>query len=282
MDAGVPSDVTAKSVRFRFNDVDDTRALFDTHGDDLACVVLEAATASTEPAPGYLEAVRELCDRHGVVLVFDEMITGFRWSEHGAQSVYGVTPDLSTWGKAMGNGFPIAALAGRRELMELGGLNTDADRCSCCRRRMARIRVAGCVPRVVAAYADGDPVGAMTDYGTALAAGVNALAADAGVAPHVRAFGRPAALLFGAADGDGAPSQAFRTLFMQELIDRGVLASRSCRRRHTPPRICVSPSTPSRVRSRSTAWPSSAALSTACCAADPSPRLSAAPRRPAP
>ena len=57
------------------------------------------------------------------MLVFDEMITGFRWSVHGAQTLYGVTPDLSSWGKAIGNGFPISALAGRRELMELGGLN---------------------------------------------------------------------------------------------------------------------------------------------------------------
>ena len=224
MDAGIPADVTAKSVRFRYNDLDDTRALFATHGEDLACVVLEAATASTEPQPGYLEAVRDLCDRHGVVLVFDEMITGFRWSEHGAQSVYGVTPDLSTWGKAMGNGFPIAALAGKRDLMELGGLNTDADRVFILSTTHGPESASLAAFRaVVAAYADGDPIGAMTDYGTALAAGVNALATDAGVAPHVRAFGRPAALLFGTADADGNPSQAFRTLFLQELIDRGVL-----------------------------------------------------------
>ena len=62
------------------------------------------------------------------MLIFDEMITGMRWSAGGAQSVYGVTPDLSTWGKALGNGFPISALAGRRDILEYGGLNTDASR----------------------------------------------------------------------------------------------------------------------------------------------------------
>ncbi|GAA2062448.1 glutamate-1-semialdehyde 2,1-aminomutase [Williamsia deligens] len=224
MAAGIPDDVVDKSIRFRFNDIESVRALFTDHGDDLACVVLEAATASTEPAPGFLEAVRDLCDRHGVVLVFDEMITGFRWSEHGAQSVYGVTPDLSTWGKAMGNGFPIAALAGRRELMELGGLNTDADRVFLLSTTHGPETASLAAFRaVVAAYRSEDPVGAMTRFGTALADGVNALAADAGVAPHLRAFGRPAALLFGTADAEGTPSQAFRTLFLQEIIDRGVL-----------------------------------------------------------
>ena len=69
-------------------------------------VILEAATALAEPAPGFLEGLRELADRDGFVLVFDEMITGMRWASGGAQTVYGVTPDLSTWGKALGNGFP--------------------------------------------------------------------------------------------------------------------------------------------------------------------------------
>ena len=79
-----------------------------------------------------------LCDKHRSVLIFDEIITGFRWSEHGAKAVYGVTPDLSAWGKGMGNGFPISALAGRRELMELGGLNTDRERSSCYPPRTGR------------------------------------------------------------------------------------------------------------------------------------------------
>ena len=68
---------------------------------------MEPASSTAEPAPGYLEGVRALCDEFGTVLVFDETITGFRWSEHGAAHLYGVTPDLSSWGKAMGNGFPV-------------------------------------------------------------------------------------------------------------------------------------------------------------------------------
>ena len=91
-------------------------------------MILEAATATAEPAPGFLEGLRTATQQHGTVLIFDEMITGMRWSRHGAQGVYRVTPDLSTWGKAIGNGFAVSALAGKRELMEAGGLNTDASR----------------------------------------------------------------------------------------------------------------------------------------------------------
>jgi glutamate-1-semialdehyde 2,1-aminomutase len=84
MDAGIPS--TARStVQFRYNDLGSLRTLFTEHSGQIAAVVLEAATALAEPAPGFLEGVRKLCDDHGAVLIFDEMITGFRWSAGGAQ-----------------------------------------------------------------------------------------------------------------------------------------------------------------------------------------------------
>ena len=94
---------------------------------DIACVILEAATSTAKPEPGYLQGVRRLCDRHGTLFILDEMITGFRWSSHGAQAVYDVRPDLSCWGKRWADGFPVSALAGKREYMELGGLRTDAN-----------------------------------------------------------------------------------------------------------------------------------------------------------
>ncbi|RIK12008.1 MAG: glutamate-1-semialdehyde 2,1-aminomutase, partial [Acidobacteria bacterium] len=112
MKAGIPEEVTEHTHRFRYNDLDSLEHALSAR--PTACVILEAATALAEPDPGFLPGVRRLCDRHGALLIFDEMITGFRWSEHGAQGVYGVRPDLSCWGKAMGNGFPVAALAGRR------------------------------------------------------------------------------------------------------------------------------------------------------------------------
>lgn len=224
MAAGIPSAITDLTVRFAYNDADSLRARFAEHPGRIAAVFLEAATALAEPEPGFLEAVRALCDEHGAVLVFDEMITGFRWSPHGAQSVYGVTPDLSCWGKAMGNGFPIAALAGKRELMELGGLNTDAERVFLLSTTHGPESVSLTAFRAVArAYREGDPVGAMERAGRRLADGVNAAADAAGVGDAVRAIGRPSCLVFTTRDADGAPSQAYRTLFLQELMRRGVL-----------------------------------------------------------
>lgn len=91
---------------------------------DVAAVIMEPAmcnTSAAPPAPGYLEGVREACTRTGTVLVFDEVITGFRLAPGGAQQLFGVTPDLATFGKALANGFPVSALAGRRDLMELTG-----------------------------------------------------------------------------------------------------------------------------------------------------------------
>ena len=89
--------------------------------------MLEPAAAK-EPAPGFLEGLRRICDAEGALLVFDEMITGFRFHLGGAQTLYGVRPDLSTFGKGIANGFSVSALVGRRSIMELGGLGHDRDR----------------------------------------------------------------------------------------------------------------------------------------------------------
>ncbi len=208
--------------RFPFDDAPALERILADH--DIACVVMEAAGALAEPSPGYLEAVRAACDRHGTVLVFDEMITGFRWSSAGAQGVYGVTPDLSCWGKAMGNGLPVSALAGRRDLMELGGLRTDSDRVFLLSTThgpettgLAAFRA------VVRAYETEDPVGAMERAGARLRDAVTEVAAEAGIAEHLRVLGRPSCLVFATADADGVPSQAYRTLFLQEMLSRGVL-----------------------------------------------------------
>jgi glutamate-1-semialdehyde 2,1-aminomutase len=224
MSSGIPRAAAAQSLRFEYNQLNSLELLFADHPDSIAAVIMEAATAMAEPAPGFLEGVRALCDRHGAVLIFDEIITGFRWSMHGAQTMYGVTPDLSCWGKAMGNGFPISALAGRRELMELGGLNTDRDRVFLLSTTFgAETAGLAAFRAVVAAYRDGDPIGRMEACGTRLAAAVNEIADAMGLKDHFQVLGRPSCLVFATRDAQGHPSQAFRTLFLQELLQRGVL-----------------------------------------------------------
>jgi len=224
MHAGIPETVREATVGFTYNDLGSLRALFDAHPGRIAAVFMEAATALHEPEPGFLEGVRELCTAEGAVLVFDEMITGFRWSAAGAQAVYGVTPDLSTWGKAMGNGFPVSALAGRRELMELGGLRTDAERVFLLSTTHGPETVGLTAFRaVVEAYRREDPVATMRRQGARLAEEANAVVAAAGLAEHLDVVGRPACLVFRTRDRDGHPSQEMRTVFLAELLRRGVL-----------------------------------------------------------
>src|SRR5215212_9046312 len=196
MKAGIPSVYETLTVKFDYNDLDSVHALFDAYPGQIAAVILEAATTTAEPAPGFLEGVRSATQRHGAVLIFDEMITGMRWSRHGAQSVYGVTPDLSTWGKAIGNGFAVSALAGKRELMELGGLNTEASRVFLLSTTHgAETTGLAAYLAVSATYAERDVVGEMEVQGTKLRRGLEQAAQQAGVSEHVVILGRPSCLV---------------------------------------------------------------------------------------
>jgi glutamate-1-semialdehyde 2,1-aminomutase len=119
---GVTKGATADTLSAPFNDVDAVRALFVERGDEIAAVIVEPVAANMgviPPAAGFLEALRELCTAHGALLVFDEVITGFRVDHAGAQGLYGIVPDLTVLGKVIGGGFPCAAFGGRRDVMEM-------------------------------------------------------------------------------------------------------------------------------------------------------------------
>ena len=225
MDAGIPDDVREGTVTFGYNDLDSVEAVLARHPGQVAAVFLEPATSTAEPAPGYLEGLRALADRDGFVLVFDEMITGMRWAAAGAQSLYGVTPDLSTWGKALGNGFAVSALAGRRELMELGGLRTGAPRVFLLSTTHgAETTGLAAFLAVSEAYEQRDVVAEMEARGDALRAGFDGIVRQHGLQGTVSLSGRSSGLVFATRDQAGSPSQAFRALFLQEMIARGVLA----------------------------------------------------------
>lgn len=118
---GIPADFARHTLTLPFNDEAAVRQLFAERGESIACIIVEPIAGNMnfiEPAAGYLQALRELCTRHGTVLIFDEVMTGFRVSLGGAQELYGVTPDLTTLGKVIGGGMPVGAFGGRREIME--------------------------------------------------------------------------------------------------------------------------------------------------------------------
>jgi len=119
---GVPSACADLTLTVPFNDLEAVRSCFDQQGDEIACLIVEPVAGNMNcipPVEGYLQGLRDLCDQHGVILIFDEVMTGFRVALGGAQAHYGITPDLSTFGKVIGGGMPVGAFGGKRELMEL-------------------------------------------------------------------------------------------------------------------------------------------------------------------
>ncbi|MCB0872358.1 MAG: glutamate-1-semialdehyde 2,1-aminomutase [Actinobacteria bacterium] len=224
VDAGIPDEAKALTDVFHFNDLDSVDALFDRHDGDVACLMLETCRPDIDPAPGFLEGLRERCSRHGTVLVFDEMTTGFRFHVSGGQGLFGVTPDLSTFGKALGNGVAVSALLGTRELMELGGLETTAPRVFLLSTTHgAESTGLAAAMAVIDVYVREGIVKRLADTGERLRALVQAEIDASGVGDAVDLRGRPQSLLFGTRDPAGAPSQAYRTLLLQELIRGGVL-----------------------------------------------------------
>lgn len=114
---GIPQGVRDAMLVAPFNDIDFVRSIIAEHAHELAGIIVEPFQRILPPAPGFLAALREECDRHGIVLVFDEIVTGFRFTYEGAQNYYGVVPDLCTLGKIIGGGFALAAIAGRADIM---------------------------------------------------------------------------------------------------------------------------------------------------------------------
>ncbi|MBK9522315.1 MAG: glutamate-1-semialdehyde 2,1-aminomutase [Rhodocyclaceae bacterium] len=119
--AGVPADFTKHTLVLDYNDPQQLRDAFKSHGDKIAAVIVEPVAGNMNlvvPKPEFLAAMRELCTTHGAVLIFDEVMTGFRVGPNSAQGLYGITPDLSTFGKIVGGGMPLGAFGGRRDIME--------------------------------------------------------------------------------------------------------------------------------------------------------------------
>ena len=119
--AGVPASLAEHTLTLRYNDLDSVRECFSSLADDIACIIVEPVAGNMNcvpPVPGFLQGLREICDQYGVVLIFDEVMTGFRVSLGGAQEFYDVKPDLTTLGKVVGGGLPVGAFGGKREIME--------------------------------------------------------------------------------------------------------------------------------------------------------------------
>jgi glutamate-1-semialdehyde 2,1-aminomutase len=224
MNAGIPQAIIGMTLKFRYNDLESLRALFDQHCGQIACVLMEAE-AATPPRSGYLKAVKDLCEERGAVLIFDEMITGFRWHLGGAQKFHGVVPHLSAFGKAMGNGFAISALMGKREMMRLGGLDHDRERVFLLSTTHgAETHALAASLETMRIYRERNVVEFLWQQGERLRTLVSQSIAENRLEGFFELSGRPCNLVFTTRDQESNRSQPFRTLFMQELIRRGVIA----------------------------------------------------------
>lgn len=223
LDAGIPKCIKAMTLTFPYNDLASVESLFSKHPNRIACLIMEGAKYVDPPA-GYLNSVKEICHRNGALFILDEMITGFRWHNGGAQASYGVDPDLSCWGKALGNGFSVSALTGKRKYMELGGLGHSSERMF-----LLSTTHGGETHGLAAAIAtmnvyQREPViETLYQRGQRLKTEGTQLIERHGLTKTIQIQGKPCCLIFSTVDELGNPSQALRTLFLQETIKRGIL-----------------------------------------------------------
>ncbi|MDA0241555.1 MAG: aminotransferase class III-fold pyridoxal phosphate-dependent enzyme, partial [Proteobacteria bacterium] len=208
--------VKALSHTFPYGDPDALEGLLSAHPGEFACIIMEAMTA-VAPPEGYLQAVQDLARKHGALFILDEIITGFRFAEGGAQELFGVVPDLATFGKSMGNGYPISALVGRADIMRemedvfysftAGG---EAVSIAAALATIAKIQRDGVVDHLRQAGAKIiDDVGNQVrenDLGEVFSVG-----------------GNPCWPLISSRDGPTTTGWQVKTLFMQEMLARGIL-----------------------------------------------------------
>ncbi len=219
---GVPRQISELTVQFNYDDLASVDALIAKHPKQIACLILEPAT-DRDPSPGFLKGLRERCDKHGIVLIFDEMVIGFRLALGGGTQYYGVTPDLATFGKAMGNGFAMAAVAGKRAIMELGDIKDGRTKVFLVSTTHGA-EIGGIVASQAAlnVYQTKPVIETITSFGAKLKKEFNALSESRGLGNDIRLLGldcMPALTI----TTNGQPDPVLRTLFQQEMIKRGVL-----------------------------------------------------------
>lgn len=214
--AGIPDAVAQQTKTFRYNDLDSLQALFDSHPGQIAAVIMEPVGVE-EPTDGFLPAVKELTHANGALLIFDEIITGFRFAAGGAQEYFGTIPDLACFGKALANGFPLSAVVGRAELMKVfdeaffsftfGG---ETVALAAAKATLTRLAQPDVLPHIA-------------EHGTRLRDGFNAFAHAYGIQDHASCLGLPPRTSCRFASHDSADRLVLKSLFQQECLKRGVL-----------------------------------------------------------
>lgn len=221
---GIPQSDIENTKMFNFNSIESLEKVFKEYPNQIACVILEPA-ATEHPKDNFLQKVQELCAKNGAVFILDEMITGFRWHLKGAQHYYNIKPDLCTFGKAMANGFSVAAIAGKREIMELGSIEFEG------RERLFLLSTThggemsglGAFVETVKFLKQHNVVNHLWEYGQRLINLMNETAQQYGIEKNFVAGGIECSPYYLTFDKEGQNSLGLRTLFSQEMINNGVM-----------------------------------------------------------
>lgn len=223
MNSGVPNATKNLTKNFPYNDAEALSQLMNEYKGKVACIILEPA-ATQAPEAGFLERVRELATQHNAVLIFDEIITGFRWDPRGAQSYYGVTPDLSTFGKSIANGFSLAALVGKRDIMKLGGLDHSLPRVFLLSSTNGgETHSLAAALQTIETLVNSNIIEENWKIGRQLVEGFNLLAESHGIEKYAKMLGVSISPWYAFYNKAGDMDLSLRTLFLQEMIQHGIL-----------------------------------------------------------
>lgn len=222
--SGIPEQVRPMTALFSYNNYESVEALLADNDHDIACIIMEPVKFEP-PRDDFLHKVAALCKERGVLLILDEMVSGFKWSLQGAHNYYGVKPDMATWGKGIANGFSACALTGRAEIMELGGIRREGDDKMFLISTTHGAETIGLAAMIatIKAYKQHNMIESNWARGEALKQRLEQTVRRHGLENALQLIGYPCLFALVCRNSAGTPDDAFRTLMMQEMISRGVL-----------------------------------------------------------
>ena len=243
---GIPQDTIKNTKSFIYNDINSLRKVIDENPGKIACLVMEPATSvcpsireedkrccdagfcesgSRKTDENFLQQVQKICNENGIVFILDEMITGFRWHLKGAQHTYDIKPDLSTFGKAMANGYSVSCVAGKREIMELGSIEKKGEErvFLLSTTHGAEMNGLGAFIETVNFIQQNDTISHLWNYGAQLVSGINKISSRYEISSYFNVIGPSCSPTFQTFDLSGKTSLSLKTLFVQEMLKSGVL-----------------------------------------------------------
>jgi len=223
-DRGIPTKVSEMTAAFSYNNYESVEALLADNDHDIACLIMEPVKFDP-PKDDFLHKVAALCKDRGVLLILDEMVTGFKWSLKGAHNFYGVKPDMATWGKGIANGFSACALTGRADIMELGGIRREGEDKLFLISTTHGAETTGLAAMIatIKEYKQHNMIESNWARGAALKFRLEQIVQKHALEAALQLIGYPCLFALACRNPAGVPDDAFRTLMMQEMIARGVL-----------------------------------------------------------